>query len=113
MVGLEHAASVLQQVLIDSGQSDWQRFEEVISSAPARIAGLENQGSLVVGAAANITLYDAAARRVISAETASLSTNNPFAGRELPGAVVAVWYRGRQTVVRGQVITDRARKAAK
>jgi len=113
MVGLEHAASVLQQVLIESGESDWQRFEEVIASSPARIAGLANQGSLAVGAAANITLYDPNARRVISAETASLSTNNPFAGRELPGAVVAVWYRGRQTVANGQVLANRARKAAK
>jgi dihydroorotase len=113
MVGLEHAASVLQQVLIESGESDWQRFEAVIASAPARIAGLANQGSLAVGATANVTLYDPAARRVIRPETASLSTNNPFAGRELPGAVVAVWYRGRQTVAMGQVLTNNARKAAK
>jgi dihydroorotase len=113
MVGLEHAASVLQQVLIESGASDWRRFEEVISSAAARIAGLEAQGSLTVGAAANITLYDPTARRLIGAETASLSTNNPFAGQELPGAVVAVWYRGHQTVASGTVLTDRARKAAK
>jgi dihydroorotase len=112
MVGLEHAASVLQQVLIESGESDWQRFEDVIARAPARIAGLANQGALSVGASANLTLYDPAARRVISAETASLSTNNPFAGRELPGAVVAVWYRGRQTVAMGQVLTNKARKAA-
>ncbi len=113
MVGLEHAASVLQQVLIESGESDWQRFEAVIASAPARIAGLANQGSLAVGATANVTLYNPVARRVIRPETASLSTNNPFARRELPGAVVAVWYRGRQTVAMGQVLTNNARKAAK
>ena len=111
MVGLEHAASVLQQVLIESGASDWQRFEEVISSTPARIAGLANQGSLTVGSVANITLYNPSARRVITAETSSLSTNNPFAGREIPGAVVGVWYRGKQTLHVGKELASEARKA--
>jgi dihydroorotase len=36
-------------------------------------------------------------------DTASLSRNTPFAGVELPGAVVATFYRGRPTVLDGKL----------
>jgi dihydroorotase len=98
MVGLENAAGVLQQVLVDSGRSSWSRFEEVISSAPARLAGLNDQGSLSVGSVANITLIDPSAQREIVSKTRSRSSNNPFAGMKLPGEIVMTIYRGRFTV---------------
>ena len=98
MVGLENAAGVLQQVLVDSGRSSWSRFEEVISSAPARLAGLNHQGSLSVGSVANITLIDPSAQREIVSKTRSRSSNNPFAGMKLPGEIVMTIYRGRFTV---------------
>lgn len=98
MVGLENAASVLQQVLVDSGRSSWSRFEEVISAAPARLAGLSDQGNLSVGAVANITLIDASVQREIVSKTHSRSSNNPFAGMKLPGEIVMTIYRGRFTV---------------
>ena len=44
MVGLETAASVAQLVLIESGKSNWQRFAEVLSHAPARIG--QDEGCL-------------------------------------------------------------------
>ena len=94
MVGLEHAASVAQEVLIESGASDWTRFESVMSSSAARIGSLANQGRLEEGAEANLVLMDANARRTISSQTHSLSTNNPFAGMELPGRVVHTIYKG-------------------
>lgn len=98
MVGLENAAGVLQQVLVDSGRSSWSRFEEVISSAPARLAGLNDQGSLSVGSVANITLIDPSAQREIVSKTHSRSSNNPFSGMKLPGEIVMTIYRGRFTV---------------
>lgn len=98
MVGLENAASVLQRVLVDSGRSSWSRFEEVISTAPARLAGLSDQGNLSVGAVANLTLIDPSVQREIVSKTHSRSTNNPFAGMKLPGEIVMTIYRGRFTV---------------
>lgn len=98
MVGLENAAGVLQQVLIDSGRSDWKRFESVISSAPAKLAGLSDQGGIAVGRVANLTLIDPNVSREISSQTHSKSSNNPFAGMKLPGQVVMTIYRGRFTV---------------
>jgi dihydroorotase len=103
MVGLEHAASVAQEVLIESGASDWGRFTEVLSSKPAQIGSLDDQGSLKEGQEANITLVDPAASREIQAETLSLSRNNPFAGVTLKGQVVHTLFRGKFSLRDGKV----------
>jgi dihydroorotase len=97
MVGLEHAASVLQEVLIGSGGT-WERFAHVLSTKPAQIASLRDQGLLEVGSVANLSLIDPSAKRLISKETQSKSANNPFAGISLPGRVVHTIYQGRFTV---------------
>ncbi|MEL0291522.1 MAG: amidohydrolase family protein, partial [Aquiluna sp.] len=103
MVGLEHAASVAQSVLIDSGASDWDRFSEVMSSKPAEIGSLAGHGAIEEGKPANIVLLDPGAKRVIQTETHSLSTNNPFAGHELSGAVVHTIFRGQFSLRDGKV----------
>jgi dihydroorotase len=105
MVGLEHAASVLQEVILGAGGS-WAQFAKVISSTPAKIAGLENQGQLKVGAEANITLLDPNAKRTIASKTNSKSTNNPFSGLTLPGQVVHTIYRGKFTVKDSELQTN-------
>ena len=106
MVGLEHAASVLQEVLIGNGGS-WERFAHVLSTKPAQIASLKNQGALEVGAMANISLIDPTATRLIAKQTYSKSANNPFAGISLPGKVVHTIFQGRFTV-KDSLIQERA-----
>ena len=99
MVGLETAAAVAQNVLIESGRSNWQRLAEVMSHNPARIGRDENQGEAsAVGAVANLTLIDAEAVRTIAAQTASKSSNNPYQGLQLKGKVVHTIFRGQFTV---------------
>ena len=102
MVGLEHAASVLQEVLIENG-GDWEQFASVLSTKPAAIAGLQNQGRIEVGAIANLALIDPSAKRLIEAKTHSKSVNNPFVGFSLPGQVVHTIYRGQFTVKNSEV----------
>jgi len=97
MVGLEHAASVLQEVILGGGGS-WEQFAKVISRTPAKIAGLDGQGDLKIGSQANITLIDPSANRTISSKTHSKSSNNPFKGMTLPGQVVHTLYKGKFTV---------------
>jgi len=97
MVGLEHAASVLQEVILGGGGS-WEQFAKVISRTPAKIAGLDGQGDLKIGSQANITLIDPSAKRTISSKTHSKSSNNPFKGMTLPGQVVHTLYKGKFTV---------------
>lgn len=104
MVGLENAAAVLQKVLIESGRSDWSRFQEVISTQPALLAGLKDHGTLAVGSVANITLIDPTVERVVTAKSHSKSSNNPFAGMKLPGQVAMTIYRGRFTVLDRELV---------
>jgi dihydroorotase len=99
MLGLETAASIAQEVLIDSGLSDWKRFTEVMSTNPAKISGIEGQGqALEAGAPANIALIDPKASRTIVDGGASKSDNQPYRGLTLKGAVVHTIYRGEFTV---------------
>jgi len=110
MVGLETAASIAQLVLIDSKQSNWQRMAEVLSYAPAQIAGDADQGQrIAVGNVANLTLIDATSTRIISASSASKSSNNPFQGLELPGTVVHTIFKGRFTVRNSTLVEQGAK----
>ena len=104
MLGLETAASIAQDVLIDSGKSSWSRLAEVLSANPAKIGGDTEQGqSLVVGAFANIALIDPSVKRKVVEDSASKSKNSPYIGLELPGKVVHTIYRGYFTVRDGQL----------
>jgi dihydroorotase len=105
MLGLETALSIVQQTMVDPGLIDWAGVAERLSYAPARIGRLDDQGRPIAeGEPANIVLYDAAATRSVEAsELASLSRNTPYAGRELPGRVVATFLRGRPTVLDGKL----------
>lgn len=99
MLGLETAASIAQEVLIDSGKSDWNRFAQVLSVNPAKIARNQEQGQkIAAGSIANVVLIDPKIKRKVVAESASKSTNSPYVGLELPGKVVHTIYRGYFTV---------------
>jgi dihydroorotase len=101
MLGLQTALPVALAVF----GPDWQLIAERMSRTPARIAGLAEHGrDPAVGAPANLTLVDPAARWTVDpAELASLSRNTPYAGTELPGRVVATFLRGEPTVLDGKV----------
>jgi dihydroorotase len=105
MLGLETALSVVQQTMVDPGLLDWAGVAERMSYAPARIGRVADQGRPIAeGAPANLVLFDPSSRRVVEASaSASLSRNTPYAGRELPGRVVATFLRGRATVLDGKL----------
>jgi len=105
MLGLETALSVVSTVMVESGLLDWAGVARVMSTSPARIAGLADHGNaLAVGAPANLTLVDPSASVTIDRDASvSLSRNNPWHGRELTGAVHATYLRGRATVMEGKL----------
>lgn len=106
MIGLETALSVVQHTMVDTGLLTWEQVAERLSAAPARISrvGGGHGRPLAVGEPAHVVLYDAeATRTIVPADTASLSRNTPYAGRELPGRVVATFLRGIPTVLDGQL----------
>jgi dihydroorotase len=76
-----------------------------MSARPAAIGRLPGPGRpLAPGSPASLTLYDPEPREVVDpALHASRSRNTPFAGRVLPGRVVATFLRGRPTVLDGKL----------
>jgi len=105
MVGLETALSVVVAAMVDTGRLDWAGVADRMSLRPARIGRLSGQGRpLEPGAPAHVVLVDPAARRVVDpAAMASRSRNTPYAGRQLPAAVVATFLSGRPTVLDGKL----------
>ncbi|MCL8024255.1 dihydroorotase [Nocardioides bruguierae] len=106
MLGLETAVQVVAQVMVESGRMTWADLARVMSTTPARIAGLEGQGQgLVVGAPANLTLVDPSADVTVDrADSVSLSRNNPYHGRSFGASVRATFLRGRATVLDGTLV---------
>jgi dihydroorotase len=104
MLGLETALAVVVEAMIKPGLLSWTDVAKRMSIMPAHIARLTDQGRpLAVGEPANVVLVDPAARQVIDRnDSASLSRNNPWHGRELPDPVVATIWAGRLTFRKGQ-----------
>lgn len=100
MVGLESAFSVLYSTMVKSGLLSWDDLSRVMSHSPARIGGIENQGrSIEVGSPAELTLVDPSVSKVFSTtDLASKSSNSPFIGLELQGAVISTIHHGYLTL---------------
>jgi dihydroorotase len=84
---------------------DWAGVSRILSSTPARIARLSDQGRvsaagvLETGAPANLTVYDPHVTRTVDPAThATRSRNSPYRGMELPGQVTDVFNHGHPVV---------------
>ncbi|MGY1754456.1 dihydroorotase [Blastococcus sp. SYSU D01042] len=106
MLGLEQALSVVIETMVEPGRLDWAGVADRMSVRPARIGRLAEQGRpLAPGEPANLVLVDPASRSTVDpAALASRSRNSPYAGRELPGRVVATFLRGTATVLDGKAV---------
>ena len=105
MVGLQSALPVVLETMHRTGALDWRGVADRMSVTPARIGRLDGHGQdLVAGAPANVVLVDATAMVTVDpAALVSRSRNTPFAGRTLPGRIVATILRGQPTVLDGKV----------
>jgi dihydroorotase len=94
MTGLEQAYQVAHRVLIESGDSDFNRLQQVMSAKPAEIGGLLNQGNLEIGSEANIAIVDPNKEVFIEGNRYSKSSNNPYIGMSFSSAVAHTLYQG-------------------
>ncbi len=103
MVGLETALGVAVEVFIESGLLSWRDLADRMSTIPARIGQVPDQGMPIApGSAANITVWDPSAQGTLEIDSLTgKSGNSPYLGRRMPGAVRHVLFRGRPTVVDG------------
>jgi dihydroorotase len=106
MLGLQTALSVVIEALVEPGLLDWRGVADRMSVAPARIGQLPEHGRPIgVGEPANLVAVDPTIRWTVSpAAMVSKSRNTPYAGRTLPGRVIATVLRGRLTSRDGAVI---------
>ena len=106
MLGLEQALSVVVATMVETGRLDWRGVADRMSVRPAAIGRLDSHGRpLTPGEPANLLLLDPAHRAPVDpAALASRSRNTPYAGRELPGRVVATFLRGVPTVLDGKAV---------
>ncbi|OFW02346.1 MAG: dihydroorotase [Acidobacteria bacterium RIFCSPLOWO2_12_FULL_59_11] len=97
IIGLETALGLALERLVHSGLIGLTRLVELFSVNPARIAGLD-RGTLKVGAAADITIFDPERRWTYDVnQTQSRSRNTPFHGHSFRGGPVT-------TIVAGKVV---------
>ena len=101
MLGLETAFAVVHDLMVRTGEMTLADLTRVMSTAPARLAGLSaagHGGLIEVGRPANLVLVDTEAPVTVDAtRSASLARNNPWHGRTFTGAVRATVLRGRIT----------------
>lgn len=110
MLGLETALAVVTETLVRPGLIGWPDVARLLSTTPARIAGLSGHGRpLEVGAPANLTLVDPDASVTVDADRLhSRSRNTPWHGQTLHGVVHATVLRGTLTALGGTLVTKEA-----
>ena len=90
MLGLETAFAVVHDLMVATGQMSMERLAEVMSVAPARIAGLSKRHGrpIAVREPATLALVDPSARWTVDREeSASLSRNNPGTAARMPAGL--------------------------
>jgi dihydroorotase len=100
MVGLETALALTLSELVSPGHLSLTAAVERLSTAPARILGLDRHGGPIApGRPANLVIFDpGAAWTVDPSSFHSRCRNTPFAGRALRGRVLHTFFEGRPTM---------------
>jgi dihydroorotase len=106
MLGLQTALAIVIEAMVEPGLLDWRGVADRMSVAPARIGALAGHGRpIAIGEPANLVVVDPTIRWTVSpAALVSKSRNTPYAGRTLPGRVIATVLRGRLTSRDGAVV---------
>ena len=98
--GVEDRVNLMHSGGVAAGHLTPNRWVEVLSTAPARIFGLEGRkGVVAVGADADLVVYDPNARHTISATTHHMDVDySTYEGWEVTGQVETVLSRGKVIV---------------
>ena len=103
LIGLETTVPVIMSELVHGGILTPLRAIEAMSTAPARILGLDPL-AIAPGQVASITLIDPEREKVVEPDGFySKSRNTPFGGRKYKGWPQALVYRGRMIMEGGKV----------
>jgi dihydroorotase len=104
VIGLETALGIGLETLVHSGLLPLPKLVALFTSQPARVMGWKGtaaRGTLGLGAAANLTLFDTAREWTYAVKNSeSKSQNSPFDGHRFRGGPVA-------TIVNGAIVWRR------
>jgi dihydroorotase len=96
ITGLESALGLSIAVLHVRHKLPLSRVIALLSAQPAGVLGLKGRGTLVVGSAADVVIFDPAKKWIFkAAESKSKSKNTPFDGWTLQGQVSMTISEGR------------------
>jgi dihydroorotase len=103
-IGLETALAAVITELVEPGLLSLASAIDRMSTAPARILGLADQGGPIEpGRTANLVAFDPTAGWTVGERTfASRSRNSGFLGRGLRGRVMHTMFRGEMVVREGE-----------
>jgi dihydroorotase len=105
IVGLETALGIYLATLVEPGLLSLPQLIERMTTRPLRVLGRPG-GTLKPGAAADVTVFDPAARWTVEpVRFASKGRNTPFSGWDLPGRVLL-------TIVGGHVVYNAGAEAS-
>jgi dihydroorotase len=104
--GLETALAVVLSELVAPGLLSLSDAVDRLSTAPARVLGLPDQGGPISsGSPANLVVFDPAAAWTVGEwPFHSMADNSAFLGRELRGRVLHTMLRGEFTVRDGEPV---------
>ena len=102
--GLETAAAVVMDGLVNKGWLDLVRMVELFTIGPADVLGID-KGTLDVGTDADITILDPELTKVVNpAEFYSKGKNTPFKGRILTGWPWMTIVKGKMVAREGKIL---------
>jgi dihydropyrimidinase len=105
--GVENRLQILWHFGVNAGRISPERFVELCCTAPARIFGMPQKGSIAPGKDADILLWDPRADCTITAATQCMATDyNMFEGWRVQGNVARVFSRGELVVDNGSFIGE-------
>ncbi len=108
--GIENRMQILWHFGVNSGRLTPEQFVELACTAPARIFGMSQKGTLVPGKDADVLLWDPNADYTISAATQRMATDySMFEGWKVRGNAKHVFSRGDLVVKDGQWIGETGR----
>jgi dihydropyrimidinase len=102
--GVEERVDLLHDAGVVGGRISLERWVELVSAAPARLAGLEGRKGVVApGADADVVVYDPQRRHILSAATHHMNVDySCYEGRAVQGGADVVLSRGQVIVEHGR-----------
>jgi dihydropyrimidinase len=101
--GIENRMELMYSEGVAAGRISLNKWVEVCSTAPARIFGLAQKGSLAVGADADIVIFDPSVEHTLSAKTHHMNCDySAYEGWKVKG-------KCRTTILRGTIAVDQGK----